>query len=147
MAREEAKDDRRPLVRKSAPGESTGESTLAPFAPFVCLEEEGLTDMMLGRQTGGVVYEKEDCVERLELTDNWRIRADCGTPNGGDCWGRCSMDEEPATETDAGLVSRDKDGTGNLGSVGAKGLFGADAGFLRDWVDGRDCRTGAVEVE
>ena len=56
------------------------------------------------------------------------------------------MEDEPAAEVDAELVSRDKDGTGNLGSVGAKGLLDADAGFLRDWVDGRDCSTGAVEV-
>jgi hypothetical protein len=105
--------------------------------------------MMLGRQTDGVVYEKEDCVERLELTDNWRSRVDWGTSNGGDRWGCCSMDEEPAAEMDAGLVSRDKDGTGSLGSVGDKGLFDADAddGFLRDWIDGRDCSTGAEEVE
>ena len=48
---------------------------------------------------------------------------------------------------EAGLVSRDRDGTGNLGSVGAKGLLDADAGFLRDCVDGRDCSTGVVEVE
>lgn len=147
VAREEAKDDRRPLVRKNAPGESTGESTLAPFAPFVCLEEGRLTDMMLGLQTGAVMYEIEDCVERLELTDSWRIRADCGTPNGGDRWGRCPMDEGPATEMDAELVSRDSEGTGNLGSVGDKGLLDTDAGFLRDWVDDRDCSTGAVEVE
>lgn len=57
------------------------------------------------------------------------------------------MDGGPAAEVDAGLISRDKDGTGSLGSVGANGLLEADTGFLRDCVDGRDCSTGALEVE
>lgn len=88
--------------------------------------------MTPGRRVDGVLKEKEDCVDRRELTENRRGGADSGTCVGRDGWDDCSMEGETTAGVDVGLVSRDKDGTGNLGSVGAKGLFGPEAGFLRD---------------
>lgn len=86
VPREEAKDDKRPLARKSAPGDSVGESTLAPLVPFnFPEEEESLRDMMLGRKGGGVLKVIEDCAERLEVTENRRGRAGCRLSDGRGC--------------------------------------------------------------
>lgn len=73
VAREDAKDGRRSLERKSAPGESKGERALAPFVafgPFSRPELESLMDIVLGREGCGVLRVMEKCVERLDTTEN-----------------------------------------------------------------------------
>jgi hypothetical protein len=105
----------------------------------------------------------EDCVERLELTENRRGRADFGLSDRVGCWDNCLVDLEPETEVDTGSVSTGKDGTVAFGkdgavasgkdetvasgSVGGNGLFDTVADFLSDCNDDRDCSTGIMDVE